>query len=307
MKLETRDAAIVFADITNSTALFLRLGDVAASALEREWMGAVRRVVPRFDGAFVKAVGDEAMCAFPTVDTAVLAACEIQTMTHTEPFSRHAIQLHIGIHYGPVVIEDSDMYGDTVNVAAFLCTVAKAEQIIFAEATFSRLSEGIQAYSRPIFRTRLKAHPEETTLYQALWNVGDLGVTMSLFEDRARVEPVPGETVGLLLTHRGGTLHMNAHNNLLRIGRAADSDVPIDARWVSRRHAHIRLIGHDFYLFDESINGTFVKLSGGEEVQVVRNDFVLAGSGTISPGRKSAESRDALIEFSRDRRSLYRP
>jgi len=307
MRLETRHAAIVFADITNSTALFLKLGDVAASALEREWMGAVRRVVPRFDGTFVKAVGDEAMCAFPSPDTAVLAACEIQTVTRTEPFSQHAIQLHIGVHYGPVVVEDGDMYGDTVNVAAFLCTVAKANQILFAETTYSRLSAGIQAYSRPIFRTRLKAHPEETTLYQALWNLGDLGVTMSLFEDRARIESIPGETAGLLLTHRDRTLHMNARRHLLRIGRGTECDISINARWVSRRHAHIRLIGSDFYLFDESINGTFLRLAGGEEVQVLRNDFVLAGSGTISPGRKAAESGGGVIEFSRDRRSLYRP
>lgn len=307
MKLETRQAAVVFADITNSTGLFLKLGDVAASALEKDWMAAVRQIVPRFDGTFVKAVGDEAMCAFPTADAAALGACEIQTLTRSSPFSDHAIRLHIGAHHGPAVTENGDMFGDTVNVAAFLCTVARAEQIIIAEATYQRLSPGIKAYARPIFRTRLKAHPEETILYQVLWNTGDLDVTMNLFGERASEKPIPGEVGGLLLTHRGRSTHMNFRKNALLIGRGADCDIAIDERWVSRRHAHVRLIGRDFYLFDESINGSYVTLPDGKEVEVLRNDFLLEGSGKISPGRSAANNPRGVIEFARDRRSLYRP
>lgn len=307
MNLETKDATVVFADITNSTGLFLKLGDIAASALEKEWMSAVRRLVPRFDGTFVKAVGDEAMCAFPSADAALLASCEIQTMTRSRPFSDHAIRLHIGAHHGPVVTENGDMYGDTVNVAAYLCTVARAEQIIIAEATWRRLSPALKSYARPIFRTRLKSHPEETILYQVLWKTGDPDVTLNLFSERLSTKPIPAEVGGLLLTCGGRKVHLNYRKNALTIGRGADCDLVIDEPWVSRRHAQVRLIGSDFYLFDESINATFVTLQDGREIEVLRNDFLLEGWGRISPGRSAMENPGGVIEFARDRRSLYRP
>lgn len=112
---------------------------------------------------------------------------------------------------------------------------------------------------------------------------------------------------GLLLTHGGSRTHMNFRKNTLVIGRDADCDIVIDGRWVSRRHAHVRLIGSDFYLFDESINATFVTLADGEEIEVLRNDFLLEGSGKISPGRSAANNAGGVIEFTRDRRSLHRP
>jgi adenylate cyclase len=142
-------------------------------------------------------------------------------MTRSQPFDHHAIRLHIGAHHGPVVAESGDMYGDTVNVAAYLCTVARAEQIIIAEATYRRLSPALKSCAQPIFRTRLKSHPEETILYQVLWKTGDLDVTMNLFNERPSAKPIPAEVGGLLLTRGGETTHLNYRRNTLVIGRSA--------------------------------------------------------------------------------------
>ena len=297
---------VLFADITDSTGLFLLLGDLAATQLEQQWIAEVRRLVLRFGGTFVKAIGDEAMCAFPCPDQALLAACEIQTMTATAPFRDHAIRLHIGLHHGPVVSLEYDLFGDTVNVAAFLCSVARGDQIVLADATYRLLSPALQAYSRPVFRTRLKAHPDETTLYQTLWKTADLDITMNLFPERALVQQVPPEPAGLLLVYEGRRSHLNFWNDHAAIGRDRDCDLVIDRPWVSRRHAHIKLVGHDFYLMDDSINATFVTLNG-REIDLVRSSSLLVGSGTISPGRSAGEDPESIIQFSRDRRSLYRP
>ncbi|MGQ0524766.1 MAG: adenylate/guanylate cyclase domain-containing protein [Betaproteobacteria bacterium] len=85
-RMQQTDTAltIVFADITDSTGLFLRLGDLAAIRLEQDWIARVKDLVSRFEGTFVKAIGDEAMCAFLSPQ-ALLAACEIQTMTAKPP------------------------------------------------------------------------------------------------------------------------------------------------------------------------------------------------------------------------------
>jgi adenylate cyclase len=298
--------AVVFADITDSTGLFLKLGDLAATQLEHAWLADVRGLVARFDGNFVKAIGDEAMCTFASPDQALLAACEIHTVTAKPPYREHALRLHIGLHYGPVVSHNGDYFGDTVNVAAFLCSVARGDQIILADTTYRLLSPGLRSCSHPIFRTRLKAHPEETTLYQVLWKTGDLDITTNLFPERAGAETVPPEPVGLLLVHEGSRSHLNFWKNHVVIGRARECDIVIDRPWVSRRHAHIKLVGHDFYLIDDSINATFVTLNG-REIDLVRSASLLIGSGTITPGRSAVDDPESTIQFTRDRRSLYRP
>jgi class 3 adenylate cyclase len=307
MEHVNQPVTVLFVDITDSTGLFLRLGDLAATRLERDWLSRVRDLVARYEGRFVKAIGDEAMCAFSSPDQAVLAACEIQTMTAQPPFRDHAIRLHIGMHYGPVVAHEDDLFGDTVNVAAFLCSVARGDQIVLADATHRLLSPALQAYSRPVFHTRLKAHPDETTLYQVLWKTGDLETTMSLFDERATQERIPPEPPGLLLVRDGVRTHLNFWKNHVAIGRDPACQLVVDRPWVSRRHAHIKLVGHDFYLVDDSINATFVTDSTGREVNLVRSGILLVGSGTIAPGRTAAQEPESIIEFTRDRRSLYRP
>lgn len=307
MTTATKEVAVLFADITNSMGLFLRAGDLVARNVENEWLSQVRQLLPRFGGRFVKAVGDEAMCMFPSADDGVLAATEIQTLVRNQSFCDYRLRLHIGVHCGPVVEENGDIFGDTVNIASYLCAAAVSEQILIADPTYSRLSAALRAYSRPIFRTRLKAHPEETVLYQVLWKTDDLYATRNFFAEGLGDKFIPAETGGLLLKCGDMTIHMNHRKNLVVIGRDSTCDLVINASSVSRRHAHITLLRGDFYLVDESINGTFVTPEHGEEIEIVRSDFLLEGSGRISPGRSWRDNPGGVIEFSRDRRSLYRP
>jgi hypothetical protein len=90
------------------------------------------------------------------------------------------------------------------------------------------------------------------------------------------------------------------------IGRAKDCDLVVTDRLASRRHLSIKLVRTHFYLFDHSINGTFVSLESGEEVHVLRRELLLDGSGQICLGRGRSEHPPDVISFSRDRRSMFR-
>lgn len=61
-----------------------------------------------------------------------------------------------------------------------------------------------------------------------------------------------------------------------------------------------------FYLFDQSINGTFVTLENGNEVQVLRGELLLEGHGSLALGRSAREGAEDVITFARDRRAIYR-
>jgi hypothetical protein len=77
-------------------------------------------------------------------------------------------------------------------------------------------------------------------------------------------------------------------------------------KFASRHHLSIKLMRTHFYLFDHSINGTFVSLESGEEVHVLRRELLLDGTGQLCVGRSRVEQPAEIITFARDRRSMYR-
>src|SRR4029079_3725624 len=97
-------------------------------------LGLVISVLPRYEGRLVKTIGDEAMCVFPSADLAVLAASEIQSLIASRNPGNHSLTMHVGLPFGPVLLEDGDVFGDTVNSAAYLTAMATSGQILTTEA-----------------------------------------------------------------------------------------------------------------------------------------------------------------------------
>ena len=118
--------AVVFADISESTSLYQKLGDAAARNIVNACLTLITGVLARFDGRLVKTIGDEAMCVFPSADLALLAASDMQAQVSATRPGNYPVSIHIGLHYGPVLVEEGDVFGDTVNVAAYLTAVAPA-------------------------------------------------------------------------------------------------------------------------------------------------------------------------------------
>jgi len=296
---------VMFADITGSTRLFETVGDVMARKIEREWLEQVRGILPEYEGRLVKTLGDEVMCVFGKADQAVLAASAIQAKVCAEPPAGYEIALHVGVHCGPVISEAGDVFGDTVNIAAYLTAVAAPEQIVLTGTTFDSLSDPLKIVVRPIFRTVLKGQTNDVVVYQVLWKTDHADMTDSFYADRSQ-HLIPSDTGGLALTCGDKTLHLNHLTPRAVLGRHSSCDLVIRDHMMSRQHARIELQAMNFYLIDQSINGTFVMLDGQPEIEVLRRDQRLEGSGKISLARSFKQNPTELIAFSRDRRSLFR-
>ena len=107
-------AAIMFTDIVGYTALMSNDEDNALRILQKN-RDTVKVLVSRFNGEFLKEIGDGTLCSFGSVVDAVNCALEIQNTLKDEP----DFKLRIGIHVGDVVVEESgDVFGDGVNVAS---------------------------------------------------------------------------------------------------------------------------------------------------------------------------------------------
>ena len=141
--LGIRQVTLLFTDLKGSTAMYERLGDLNAYALVREHFALLGAAVQEHSGAIVKTIGDAVMAVFSRPTDAVSAALHIlgdierYNGEHGDP----SIILKIGAHCGPsiaVTLNDNlDYFGQTVNVAARVQSLADAGEICISEALYS--------------------------------------------------------------------------------------------------------------------------------------------------------------------------
>jgi adenylate cyclase len=81
---------------------------------------------------------------------------------------------------------------------------------------------------------------------------------------------------------------------VLTLGRDQSADLPIKEKTASRRHARIERRGVQYYLIDESSNGTYLQIDGDKEILLRRNQTILRGSGKISFGVSAVKSEESL-------------
>jgi class 3 adenylate cyclase len=141
--LGIRQVTFLFTDLKGSTAMYERLGDLNAYALVREHFALLDIAAQKYSGAIVKTIGDAVMAVFSRPADAVSAALRI--MEEIERFNREhggpRIILKIGAHCGPsiaVTLNDNlDYFGQTVNIAARVQSLADAGEICITEALYT--------------------------------------------------------------------------------------------------------------------------------------------------------------------------
>ena len=106
-------AAIVFTDIVGFTKLTAK-DQSKASALLRQQRGLFRPIVDSYNGTWVKEMGDGLLLIFDTVTDAVNCCIKLQETSK----QIDDLNLRIGIHQGEILVEENDVIGDDINVAA---------------------------------------------------------------------------------------------------------------------------------------------------------------------------------------------
>jgi TolB-like protein/class 3 adenylate cyclase len=124
-----RLAAIMFTDIVGYTALMGK-NSVRALELVRISKDIQKPLVENHYGKWLKEMGDGALAQFDSALDAVNCAVEIQELAR----AKFDGKLRIGIHLGDVTVEDGDVYGDGVNVASRLESIADPGGIYISES-----------------------------------------------------------------------------------------------------------------------------------------------------------------------------
>ena len=84
------------------------------------------------------------------------------------------VAIRIGCHFGPVMLENRDVFGATVHTANRMTSQAKAGQIVTTAATVDKLSPEWRASCRQIDIATLKGQGSEVVLYEVLWQTEDV-------------------------------------------------------------------------------------------------------------------------------------
>lgn len=290
MPPEPCQIGILFGDVAGSTRLYQNLGDSAAHRAVQGALELMADCVLKAGGVIVKTVGDEVMAAFFRPEPMIEAALEMQRRAtrraETEADIAARVKLRIGLHFGPALRSGADYFGQTVNTAARMVAIAKADEIITAHDLREELAGRERDLFRPLEAFRLKGMGDDLAIAEVVWHqTSQLTELPELF----RAPMPPAASHQLHLQHGSSKWVLDPRDPPFQIGREAENTLCIlDAR-VSRRHATIERRIASWILFDHSSNGSFVTFEGGRELQLRRHELVLHGNGVVSFGQSSTQ------------------
>jgi class 3 adenylate cyclase len=295
MARRTDIVAILFADIAKSTHIYETLGDKTAKNLIDASLSLLSEVTAKHQGTVIKKIGDEIMCTFPAANDAVDAAIEMHQSLENMPFPESpdysSPNIYVGIQFGKVICEDDDVFGDAVNIAARMVSLAKQRQIITTEGTVKLLSDEHQSAARCIDKTTVKGKSGELRIYEVIWEEHDLTVMVTDTPD------APTKKCSLELTYQGQSLRLDENRPSATLGRQRHNDVVVNDSRVSRSHARIEYNRGKFTLIDQSSNGTLIRIKDKKSLLLKREETQLLGDGIIGLGRDVTPDSATAIHF----------
>jgi class 3 adenylate cyclase len=290
------EVAILFADVVGSTKLYEQLGDLRARDMVGVCIEVMRAATDQNNGSVIKTMGDEVMATFPNADDALNAAAQMQKQIAAHPALKvddHTVAIRIGCNFGPVVLENRDIFGSAVHTANRMTSQAKAGQIMTTANMVEQLSADWRASVRQIDIATLKGRSSEVALFEVLWQPEETTSMVPAIATRER----SAQPQRLRLRYQGQELFVDEARANINIGRAEENDLVVKGNLISRLHARVELNRNKFMLIDQSTNGTFVLGKDGEEAFVRRDSMQIRGEGLIGLGKAPDSNSSQVIRY----------
>ncbi len=259
---------VMFTDIKGSTAYFEKYGDVAGLMMVHQCNDMLRHIVEQHGGRVVKEIGDAIMAIFEECSESVQAAIEMQKsligFNAPKPEQDHVF-IRIGLNYGTGLVKSNDVFGDVVNVASRVESVASPEQIVISDTLNQQLGPTSKFKITYLGRYALKGKEGDRDLFEVIW------------DEKRQARPATAHTVVVsdakfkVVTPKFKLQHIRKDgsvgtehelkNGKLTIGRVeADIRFPADPQ-MSEMHAKFFVDRGQLYVEDLSGGkGIFVRL-----------------------------------------------
>jgi hypothetical protein len=259
----------------------------------------MRLATDQHNGTVIKTMGDEVMSTFASADDALNASAQMQKQISSHPglkIDDHAVAIRIGCNFGPVVVENKDIFGSAVHTANRMTSQAKAGQIMTTATMVEKLSVDWRACVRQIDIATLKGRSSEVALFEVLWQTEDVTSMVPTISMVSR-ETVKGKANRLRLRYQGQEVLVDDSRTNITMGRAEENDLVVKGNLISRLHARVEFSRNKFMLIDQSTNGTFVHGKDGDEAFVRRDSMQIRAEGLIGLGKAPDSNSSQVIRF----------
>ena len=281
-------ACVLISDITGSTQLYEKESNERALEFISPVLDRMRELIAARDGHCVKSKGDDTISFFRHPDWAFEAAWDMIN----EDWD-HGMSIHAGMYFGEVLHQEAGLYGNAVNTAARLASLAKPGEVLIGENCFNQMSERNRKKLLAIGDLHLKGKEDPTAVFAA--SVPSLAPTTVIFGKTMQSER-PQRTEMVELIFRGETWRIG-DGETLSLGRSPECDIVLDHGWVSRRHGELAIRSWQLEYTDHSSAGSVLQTVDGNELSIHRRTTMLNGSGTIILGPRESASDESSIRF----------
>jgi len=154
-------AAIMFTDIVGYTALMNDDEDKAYAILEKNRQ-IHKNLIKKFNGHWIKEIGDGVLISFTSISEALNCAKEIMAAVSEYP----DLELRMGIHQGEVLFRDGDIFGNEVNIASRIQALAPPGRIWISGQVYRNISNHRDIKTRLIGDKELRNVKESIRVYE---------------------------------------------------------------------------------------------------------------------------------------------
>jgi len=170
-----KSIAVLFTDLVGSTKYFKEYGDKAGRTMLQEHYEIATPIINEYGGKLIKALGDSVMASFISPLEAFKSAIKMQQQSQVynkEKDTQDQVHVRIGLHYGNVIVEEKDIYGDVVNVASKLTNMSEGDQIYISREVYEHVKHIPLVYFELTKAWHKNNIPKDLTAYKVIWDGG---------------------------------------------------------------------------------------------------------------------------------------
>ena len=213
-----RLAAILAADVVGYSRLMAADEKGTHARLKALRQDFIEPKIGEHHGRVAKLMGDGALVEFASVVDAVECAAAIQSGVAEREADlprEQRIAFRIGINIGDVIVEEGDIYGDGVNIAARLEQLAGPGEICVSRTVHDHAKAKVAFGFEPMGEHRVKNIPEPVTVYRVITESGPVAKVLRLRPAGVRAWRLAAlaAAVGLLVAGGGAGLWLRSKDS----------------------------------------------------------------------------------------------
>jgi adenylate cyclase len=192
--MERRLTAILAADVVGYSRLMGNDETGTLAALKAMRTELIDGKIAQHQGRIVKLIGDGILAEFPSVVNALACATEVQRgvrQRNTDVPQNRRIEFRVGVNVGDVMVEGDDIYGDGVNVASRLESVADPGGITVSQAVCEHVGNRLDLAFEDRGEQKLKNIEKPVHVYSVILEDANDGNMTSMKQDRPSIAVLP--------------------------------------------------------------------------------------------------------------------